>query len=346
MVESSVAARWSGMGSAVVRGFGRARAGVCLAAAPAASSRAVVGPKPGPGRRGGRLDILAALLLGAALATPAWAQDIVHPRVLMDTQITVGGYREDFSTEVDHWGYADGPAIGANQVAVTVHDGSLGDAAFVYQGVEYTVKRLTISSNTDFEIEIEDADAAALPDTAAVGIELQGSPTGETVLFDWRQRAKDYVDDEVKTLLAAWRDASGAVLPVRILNLDASDVWSADLQYGTLTSLTVGYGAPATGTLTATGFALDGVEYTVDRLTVTTNASEVFVVRFATTPDLPATAQLRLAVPRARDNPGLNRYLALEPASLVSGGTDVDYEWPWPGGGGPSTWRTTPPPFT
>ena len=59
MVESSVAARWSGMGSAVVRGFGRARAGVCLAAAPAASSRAVVGPKPGPGRRGGRLDILA-----------------------------------------------------------------------------------------------------------------------------------------------------------------------------------------------------------------------------------------------------------------------------------------------
>ena len=93
MVESSVAARWSGMGSAVVRGFGRARAGVCLAAAPAASSRAVVGPKPGPGRRGGRLDILAALLLGAALAVPAWAQDIVHPRVLMDTQITVGGYR-------------------------------------------------------------------------------------------------------------------------------------------------------------------------------------------------------------------------------------------------------------
>ena len=30
-------------------------------------------------------------------------------------------------------------------------------------------------------------------------------------------------------------------------------------------------------------------------------------------------------------NPGLNRYLALEPASRVSGGTDVDYEWPWSG---------------
>ena len=299
MVESSVAARWSGMGSAVVRGFGRARAGVCQAAAPAASSRAVVGPKPGPGRRGGRLDILGALLLGAALAAPAWAQDIVHPRVLMDTQITVGGYREDFSTDVDHWGYAAGPAIGANQVAVTVHDGSLGDAAFVYQGVEYTVKRLTISSLSTFEIEIEDADAAALPDTAAVGIELQGSPTGETVLFDWRQRAEKGVDDEVETLLAAWRqDAPGTVLPVRILNLDASDVWSADLHYGTVTSLTVGYGAPATGTLTATGFALDGVEYTVDRLTVVTTTEAEAVVRFATTPDLPATAQLRLAVPR------------------------------------------------
>ena len=194
MVESSVAARWSGMGNAVVRGFGRARAGACLAAAPADSSRAVAGPKPGPGRRGG-LDILVALLLGAALAAPAWAQDIVHPRVLMDTQITVGGYRQDNSTDVDHWGYADGPAVDANQVAATVHDGSLGDAAFVYRGVEYTVKRLTISSNTDFEIEIEDADAAALPATAAVGIELQGSPTGETVLFDWRQRARSDVDE-------------------------------------------------------------------------------------------------------------------------------------------------------
>ena len=95
--------------------------------------------------------------------------------------------------------------------------------------------------------------------------------------------------------------------------------------------MTVGYGAPATGTLTATGFALDGVEYTVDRLTVVTTTTGEDFVRFATTPDLPATARLRLAVPWALDNPGLNRYLALEPASLVSGGTDVDYEWPWSG---------------
>ena len=312
-------------------------------AAHAAHPRAARGPGARPGalrirnphpRR--RLGALAALLLGAALAAPAWAQDIAHPRVLMDTQITVGGYRQDNSTDVDHWGYADGPAIDANQVAATVHDGSLGDAAFVYQGVEYTVTRLTISSNTgnSLKIEIEDADAAALPDTAAVGIELQG--TGGTVLFDWRLRARSDVDPEVRTLPDAWRNAPGTVLPVRILNLDASDVWSADLQYGTITSLTVGYGAPATGTLTATGFFLNGVEYTVDRLTVTTNASAVAVVRFATTPDLPATAQLRLAVPRTLFNPGLNRYLALEPASRVSGGTDVDYEWPWPGVSGPA----------
>ena len=82
-------------------------------------------------------------------------------------------------------------------VAETVHDGSLGDAGFVYRGVEYTVKRLTISSLSSFGagIEIEDADAAALPDTAAVGIELQGSPTGETVLVDWRQRAEPAVED-------------------------------------------------------------------------------------------------------------------------------------------------------
>ena len=351
MVESSVAARWSGMGSAVVRGFGRARAGVCQAAAQPASSRPVAGPKPGPGRRGGRLDILAALLLGAALAAPAWAQDIVHPRVLMDTQITVGGYRvtNDASAAgiVDNWGYAAGQIKvrdATGDVVQTVHDGSLDDTGFAYGGVEYTVSQLTITSNTtafyeEFRIEIEDAQGTALPDTAAVGIELQGSPTGETVLFDWRRRAVAAVDDEVETLLAAWRDASGAVLPVRILNLDASDVWSADLHYGTKTSLTVGYGAPATGTLTATGFALDGVEYTVDRLTVVSTTETEAVVRFATTPDLPATARLRLAVPRVRyfANPGLNRYLALEPASRVSGGTDVDYEWPWPGVSGPGT---------
>ena len=511
MVESSVAARWSGMGSAVVRGFGRARAGVCLAAAPAASSRAVAGPKPGPGRRGGRLDILAALLRGAraaafalaalALGVPgeAEAQDvlfvsnldqdddantvdardraqrfttgsnpagytltsveirsedaesddatvsictidgrgyptssctlltvpssfaagilvfsapndhslsantsytlvvrspggesldldatradgedsaevagwsiadahntnntsgwgisgsgkslriavkglvkiasnaatgIVHPRVLMDTQITVGGYRVEHTTLVDEWGYAAGAAIGGTDVAATLHDGSLGDAAFVYQGVEYTVKRLTISSESSFGVEIENADAAALPDTAAVGIELQGSPTGETVLVDWRQRARSALDSEVERVLGAWVMAPDTVLPVRILNLDASDVWSANLHYGTKTSLTVGYGAPATGTLTATEFALDGVEYTVDRLTVVTTTTGEDFVRFATTPDLPATARLRLAVPWALHNPGLNRYLALEPASRVSGGTDVDYEWPWSG---------------
>ena len=98
-----------------------------------------------PRRRRAALGALAALLLGAALAAPAWAQDIVHPRVLMDTQITVGGYRVEHTTDVDEWGYAAGPAIGGTDVAATVHDGSLGDAAFVYQGVEYTVKRLTIS---------------------------------------------------------------------------------------------------------------------------------------------------------------------------------------------------------
>ena len=324
------------MGSAVARGFGRARVGEWLVAARAVLSRPVAGREPGRARRGAhprrRLPTLAALLLGAALAAPAWAQDIVHPRVLMDTQITVGGYRVEHLTDVDQWGYAAGPAIGGTDVVETVHDGSLEDAAFVYRGVEYTVKRLTITSNSPGEagIEIEDADAAALPDTAAVGIELQG--TGGTVLVDWRQRAEEDVDDEVKTLLAAWRDAPGTVLPVRILNLDASDVWSADLHYGTEASLTVGYGGPAaTGTLTATGFVLDGVEYTVDRLTVATTTQSSFYLRFATTPDLPATAQLRLAVPRFYNIPGVYRYHALEPASVASGDPGVDYEWSWSG---------------
>ncbi len=345
LVESSVAARWSGMGSAVVRGFGRARAGACLAAARAASSRAVAGPKPGPGRRGGRLDILAALLLGAALAAPAWAQDIVHPRVLMDTQITVGGYRttadDSNAGVVDYWGYAGGGKViiddtNRPDVQETVHDGSLEDAGFLYRGVEYTVKLVAITSDTgsaEVKITIEDAGDTALPDTAAVGIELQASPTGETVLVDWRQRTEPAVYEEVETLLAAWRNAPGTVLPVRILNLDASDVWSADLHYGTEASMTVGYGAPATGTLTATGFVLDGVEYTVDRLTVVSTTTLTSVLRFATTPDLPTTARLRLAVPRLHNSPGLNLYLELDPASLGSGGPDVDYEWPWSGSG-------------
>ena len=89
------------MGSAVARGFGRARVREWPVAARAVLSRPVAGREPGRARRGApprrRLPTLAALLLGAALAAPAWAQDIAHPRVLMDTQITVGGYREDDS---------------------------------------------------------------------------------------------------------------------------------------------------------------------------------------------------------------------------------------------------------
>ena len=100
---------------------------------------------------------------------------------------------------VDFWGYAAGRIkVGSNtppDVEETVHDGSLDDTGFAYGGVEYTVSQLTITSDTvalttraEVRIEIEDAQGTALPDTAAVGIELQGSPTGETVLIDWRQR--------------------------------------------------------------------------------------------------------------------------------------------------------------
>ena len=274
------------------------------------------------------------------------ATGIVHPRVLMDTEITVGGYRvtsdDTAAGIVDFWGYAAGRIkVGSNTVDVreTVHDGSLDDTGFAYGGVEYTVSQLTITSDTvaittraEARIEIVDAQGTALPDTAAVGIELQGSPTGETVLVDWRQRTAQ--DARVRGLLGAWRNAPGTVLPLRILNLHASDVWSADLQYGAEASMTVGYGGPAAlGMLTATRFSLDGVEYTVDRLTVVRTATMTSVLRFATTPDLPATARLRLAVPRLHNSPGLNLYLALEPASLVSGGPDVDYEWPWSGSG-------------
>ena len=118
------------------------------------------------------------------------ATGIVHPRVLMDTQITVGGYRvtndDSAAGIVDFWGYAAGQIkVGSNTVDVreTVHDGSLDDAGFAYGGVEYTVSQLTITSDTvallpeEVWIEIEDAQGTALPDTAAVGIELQGSPT-------------------------------------------------------------------------------------------------------------------------------------------------------------------------
>ena len=156
----------------------------------------------------------------------------------MDTEITFGGYRvTDDDTAagiVDFCGYA----AGRINVQDTVHDGSLDDIELAYGGVEYTVSQLTITSNTTTStsteksrIEIEDAQGTALPYTAAVGIELQGSPTEEPVLIDWLQRAAR--DREVRRLLGEWRNAPGTVLPVRILNLDASDVWSADLQYGT-----------------------------------------------------------------------------------------------------------------
>ena len=127
------------------------------------------------------------------------ATGIVHPRVLMDTEITVGGYRvtNDASSAgiVDNWGYAAGQIkVGLNTVDVveTLPDGSLDDTGFAYGGVEYTVSQLTITSDTtsseEVWIGIEDAQGTALPDTAAVGIELQVLPTEEPVLIDWRQR--------------------------------------------------------------------------------------------------------------------------------------------------------------
>ena len=282
-----------------------------------------------------------ACALGVLAAAPAAAQSA--DRVLLNTTMTIGTYITDptRNTDVDHWGYADSTqSLGDEQTA-----SALGDATFTHGGVEYTVHRITATSgNTDggFDFKadafvIKDGGGTALPSTAAVGLEF--ATADAAVLLDWR-RVGDDVADLDDPLEAHWKGNIGKPLFLRVLDLGENDIWSAELVTDDAddTSGLSGYGhADAGGSLTPTTFNLDGVDYTVDRLTVNsgTTAPGPYKLQFSTTPDLPVAAQVRLAVAGFASSGApiadIVRYYPVT-AAQASTATGIDFEWDLKGG--------------
>ena len=274
----------------------------------------------------------AALLLSGATGAQTGlysAGDTEHPRVLMDTELRVGAYRVAGTEpgQADEWGYrADGVLPAARE---TVAAGGLGDTTFEYHGTAYTVERLAVAAAATGRaaLAIVDGDGAALPAAAAVGVELEGAG-GRTFLVDWRSRTG--ADDELGEALALWRASPGAVVAVRVLDLDAPDVWHARLGYGALVDSAVGHGAA--GALSPASFSFGGVDHAVTRLAVVAQPGDTRL-QLKTLPRLPV-ADLRLAVPLGGSAPeGLAESFRLTAAHLKRGDPDIDYEWTWSGAG-------------
>ena len=254
-------------------------------------------------------------------AAPASAQDedeIVHGRVLMDTTLTLGTYDEATAfAAADHWGYIDPTACGF--AAGTA--GSLGDADFHWRGVDYTVVALAVKGTTSgVDAVVIDIEAAGgdLPATARIGVELT-SAAGDAYLARWPEYAANLsqLHDRLEAVLGDWRTAAaGTPLAVRILALDAPDLWQAELSFATFTdeASQIGYSpARRQGDVEPTTMEFDGVGYTVDRLTFASPESVGYnTVRFSTTPDLARISGHRLAVPLSPNGQGMVYHLPLE----------------------------------
>ena len=257
----------------------------------------------------------------------AGVRDIVHPRVLLDSALTVADLGSDA------YGYSSA-------------GGTLADDTFAFEGDEYTVDALGLVEDTNdnthsFDtLTVTDGSSAALDGEAAVGFEL-ASAAG-TVMFRFGDRGANAAT--IGEALAGWTSDAGTKRAIRVLDLNALDLWSADLDYGDdigsgATALAgVGTGAAGSGggSLTATTFVLDGATYTVDRLAVLGASSGQLL--FGTTPDLPADA-LALALPNGPTD-ALTRYYPVDAAAAARGATaaaahashaDVDAAWTFEG---------------
>ena len=185
----------------------------------------------------------------------AGVRDIVHPRVLLDTVMTISDLGGSNSR-----GYLAG--IG----------GTLADDTFVLDGTEYTVTQLWREYATDLEAyrfnSSVHVDSVTPVDGLAVTFELG---TGErTVSYSEASPAPA----AVAAALSAWTGQTGMMRSVRVLADRALDLWDTELSFGGV----VGSGAtahnpgsgparagPGQGELRETAFVFDGVTYTVDR---------------------------------------------------------------------------------
>ena len=267
---------------------------------------------------------------------------IVHPRVLLDTTLTMGTYDYDSTsfTTADWWGFipADISTVDTVHVSTGVA-GSLGDADFVYAGVRYTVEQLAVSGTAttvnEVLLDLENSVGNDLPATANLGVELSNGE--RTFLVTWPRFQAGSDDARLRSLLTSWAgSAAGATFAVRVLDLDAPDVFGpADLGFGTEAEtgddFHVGY-PEGGGTLSPSTFDVDGIDYTVDSVSFTsahTNDVEgpsAYQWRLGTTPDLPSDAGYRLAVPTPRNTPGIVEYYPLPSATDRS---DVLWDYAW-----------------
>ena len=233
--------------------------------------------------------------------------------ILWETELTVGAYIADHGD--GRYGYADTAADAVTGLTESTA-GALDDATFEFQGVEYTVRRLTLSTSglatiadmkgvfvatdargTPLPVgrpDIPSANIDALVASASpvkLGLEVEGRD-GVT-----RMRPLELETDRIGILAeAAWEslDAGTDKVTVRLIDMGPMVWWKGRMNQAT-TGTSNGYwvdsGTP-NGGLAPDAFELenaagDRVRYTVDRLTVAT-AGGGRVLRFSTTPDVPA----------------------------------------------------------
>ena len=239
--------------------------------------------------------------------------------ILWETELTVGAYTDDNGTPDDdtdntsRYGYADTAADAVTGLTESTA-GALDDATFEFQGVEYTVRRLTLGSSglatiADMKGAFVATDASGTPlpvgrpdipsanidvlvaSPVKLGLEVEGRD-GVT-----RMRPLELETDRIGILAeAAWEslDAGTDKVTVRLIDMGPMVWWKGRMNQAT-TGTSNGYwvdsGTP-NGGLAPDAFELENaagerVRYTVDRLTVAT-AGGGRVLRFSTTPDVPA----------------------------------------------------------
>ena len=265
-----------------------------------------------------------------------------HPRVLLDTTLTVGEYDTDGDQEADRWGYVSpffqpsgekgSFSFARTKPSENLPAGRLGGDQFLHKGLTTTLYRFLWREN-GFEyhalpnIQLDGSGKWSID--GRIGYELG---TGSAaVMIALPANASDTEARESLAFhraLTDWPGAVGSEVSLRVLNLDVADIWSAVLVPGRAPGGPTGFAADGPGTLSRRTFYWNGVEYTVDRLAV--GATERGPgLQFSTTPDLPEG--LRLTVPERSDVGGRFRYpthvYPLERA-MRGTATGVDYEWP------------------
>ena len=270
----------------------------------------------------GTADVLVTGTPGVADVKPAattlrvYDADPPPGAVLWETELTLGAYTDDNGTPVlitdntSRYGYADTDADAVTGLTETTA-GALADVTFEFQGVEYTVRRLTLGSSTEATVAdlkgafvATDARGVPLP-VGRPAIDHYGlrgsgvSPVNLALEIEGKEgvtRLRRLEPGTIGVLAAAaeWETVTlGTGVTVRLIHMGPMAWWSGRVQQAqepTRNGYWVADGEP-NGGLAPDAFELEDsngerVLYTVDRLTVAT-AGGARVLRFSTEPAVP-----------------------------------------------------------